>query len=127
MKATSLLCVTLLSCLGCAPPSSTNAPPRKKLITGSYEISSPEVKVKPLPSAPPYPSQARVSRVQGDVVLEVTINEEGKPINVRAIDGPKELIPTAENYLAQFRFFPVIENGRPIKKSFLFTMPFRLR
>ena len=112
---------------GCAAPSSSPSPTTRPLIRSAYEISNPLVKVRNQPSPPPYPTDSRIRRVSGDVVMSVTINEHGVPIRVSTISGPIGLRKTAESYLKEFEFFPVIVDGLPIPTSFLFTMPFRLR
>ncbi|WP_420843039.1 energy transducer TonB [Geothrix alkalitolerans] len=121
------LYVSLALALGCAPATTLGSNRVKQPITGPYEISNPSIKVKLLPPAPPYPRDAKIAGIKGDVTLNVTIDKNGIPISVKAAAGPFELRPTATFYVQKVEFFPFFENGLPIETSFQFVLPFRLR
>ena len=86
-----------------------------------------KVKVTLQPKAPAYPPEAKANRIQGLVVVEVTLDTEGKPETVKATEGPEELHTTAEDYARQWRFKPFLHNGKPTAVRFLLKMPFKLR
>ena len=44
---------------------------------------------------PIYPEAARRAKVQGVVILDVTIGPDGTVVDVHAISGPDELAPAA--------------------------------
>jgi len=85
------------------------------------------IKVALQPPAPAYPAEAKAQRIQGTVVIEITVDEQGVPVGVRALSGPEELRPTAMGYAEQWRFKPHRVNGKPTKARFKLSMPFRLR
>ena len=130
MKQISMA-LTLLVVIGCATPrqqfQQTDTKPTKLLIKTSWEISNPTINVKRIPQPPPYPAEAKSKRIIGDVVLLVTINNSGTPITAKAIDGPPELIPTAEQFIMKFVFGNTDKSTLPSETTFQFTMPFRLR
>jgi protein TonB len=121
------LYVSLALTLGCASPTTPGPIRVKPPITGPYEISNPLVKVKSLPPAPPYPRDAKIAGIKGDVTLDVTIDKNGIPTSIKAVGGPFELRPTATFYASKVEFFPFLENGLPTEISFQFVLPFRLR
>lgn len=122
-----LLLAALGFAVGCAAPETSVHEGRKGPISGAYEISNPKVKVKFQPPPPPYPSNARLKHISGDVLLDVTMNEKGFPFFVKAVSGPKELRQTAEHYLLNFEFHPVLINGVASEISFQFIMPFKVK
>ncbi len=86
-----------------------------------------QIKIKYQPPAPPYPPLAKIAKIQGTVVVEITIGIDGIPIKAQAIDGPPQLRPAAENYAMQWKFEPAMLNGVPQTAKFKLTMPFKLR
>jgi protein TonB len=86
-----------------------------------------QVKIKYQPPPPPYPPLAKIAKIQGTVVVEITIGPDGVPTQANAKEGPPQLRPAAENYAMQWRFFPAELNGVPQYARFKLTMPFRLR
>ncbi len=86
-----------------------------------------QIKIKYQPPAPPYPPLAKIAKIQGTVVVEITIGIDGVPIKAQALDGPPQLRPAAENYAMSWKFEPAMLNGVPQTAKFKLTMPFRLR
>ncbi len=86
-----------------------------------------QIKVKYQPPAPPYPPLAKLAKIQGTVVVEITVGVDGVPVKATALDGPPQLRPTAEQYAMNWRFEPALLNGVPQTARFKLTMPFRLR
>ncbi|MEO9073045.1 MAG: energy transducer TonB [Edaphobacter sp.] len=63
---------------------------------------------------PVYPPQAKADKVQGAVVLAVTINEEGAPVDVRVKKGVRDdLNESALTAVRQWRWKPYLLNGNP--------------
>jgi len=86
-----------------------------------------QMRVKMQPPPPPYPPLAKVSGIQGTVVVELVVNPEGVPISAAALSGPIELTPAAVLYGLDWRFEPATLNGVPQTARFRLTMPFNLR
>ena len=76
---------------------------------------------------PNYPASARNSGAQGRVVVEVTIDEQGKVIEARALSGHSFLLQAAVQAARQARFTPARLSGQPVKIkgtiNYLFTLP----
>ncbi|HEX9009595.1 MAG TPA: M56 family metallopeptidase [Holophagaceae bacterium] len=85
------------------------------------------VKVRFQPDPPAYPPDAKEKRIQGTVIVELVIDENGIPIRARATKGPQALRGTAVAYALGWRFEPVLVDGKPVPARFHLTMPFRLR
>ena len=64
---------------------------------------------------PPYPPTAKAVRAGGDVNVQVTIDETGKVISAKAIDGHSLLRPAAEKAAWSARFKPTTLTGQPVK------------
>ena len=86
-----------------------------------------QVRVKHQPEAPAYPPEAKAQRIQGTVVVVLTINTQGKVLEARAVSGPEELRACAVGYARDWVFEPAHVKGKPVKARFRLTMPFRLR
>jgi protein TonB len=66
---------------------------------------------------PIYPTQARQARIQGNVVLEAMISEQGQIEDLKVVSGPTILAPAAVEAVRQWRYTPYLLNGKPIKKQ----------
>lgn len=86
-----------------------------------------QIRVRYQPPAPHYPTEAKLARVQGTVVLSLIIDPKGEPVRVDAEEGPVPLLTTAIAYALDWRFEPALLNGVPQYARFKLTMPFRLR
>jgi protein TonB len=73
-----------------------------------------------------YPSDARAKGVEGDVIVELWVDETGKPFRTTTIWGPKELRSYAETFCKEHLFAPYIEGGKAIPVRFRMMILFRL-
>ena len=64
--------------------------------------------------APRYPVDARAAYVQGTVVLQVTISEEGAVTDLDVISGPPLLRQAAIDAVRTWRYRPYLINGEPV-------------
>lgn len=76
---------------------------------------------------PTYPPAARNSGAQGRVVVEVTIDEQGKVVEAHAVSGHNFLQQAAVQAARQARFTPARLSGQPVKFkgtiNYVFTLP----
>ena len=76
---------------------------------------------------PIYPAAAKTYGASGQVVVEVTIDEQGKIIEARAVSGHPFLQQAAVNAARQARFSPAKLSGAPVKVkgtiNYVFTLP----
>jgi len=63
---------------------------------------------------PVYPPEAKESRIQGTVKLEITIDKEGHVGPMSVISGPPELIHSATDAVSQWVYKPTLLNGQPV-------------
>ncbi len=73
---------------------------------------------------PVYPSEARNLHLQGAVVLDATINEQGLIEDLTVVSGHPLLIAAAKDAVSQWRYAPFALNGQPIRKQTRITISF---
>jgi protein TonB len=97
--------------LAAVPPP----PPAASRPKGPVRISS-GMKEPRLLYAPPveYSPIARQARVEGTVLLEAIIDEQGNVTQVRAISGPGLLFPSAIKAVVGRRYEPTYLDGQPV-------------
>jgi TonB family protein len=75
---------------------------------------------------PAYPPLAKAAKVSGSVVVEVTLDEEGKVISARAISGHPLLKDAAVAAARAWKFAPTMLEGVPVKVIGTITFNFML-
>lgn len=75
---------------------------------------------------PVYPAMARMTRIQGDVELLITVDEQGRPAQVVPTRGPAQLHGEAIRCAQGWRFEPARMDGQPVPARFHLTIQFRL-
>ncbi len=75
---------------------------------------------------PQYPPSARTLRASGVVTVEVLLDEEGRVISARAVDGSPFLRQAAVVAARQARFSPTVLSGKPVKVAGVITYKFSL-
>ena len=75
---------------------------------------------------PAYPLTARSSGVQGDVVIETTIDKTGSVVRTHVISGPAMLRPSALEALKHWKYEPSRLDGEPVEVQMQVTIRFRL-
>jgi len=63
---------------------------------------------------PKYPSMAQLARIQGSVILRVTIDEQGRVAEAKPISGHPMLIEAAIPAVKGWKFAPFLDNGSPV-------------
>jgi TonB family protein len=76
--------------------------------------------------APAYPLGARSSGVQGDVVIETTIDKSGNVVRTHVVSGPAMLRPSALEALKHWKYEPSRLDGEPVEVQMQVTIRFRL-
>ena len=89
------------------------------------EMDFPKDSLTSTPPQLPYPRDANGKRLQGNVVLEMTVNTLGVTESVIPLQGPGPLLPYSMAWAMRLRFTPFEANGKPIKARFPFRMNFR--
>ena len=65
---------------------------------------------------PVYPAEARRLRLEGNVVLEANITEDGHVDDLKVVSGHPLLAQSAMEAVSKWRYAPYLLNGRPIRK-----------
>ena len=87
------------------------------------EVEPPKV-VKQV--SPVYPETARQSRVEGVVILEAKTDEQGNVVDARVLRSVKGLDQAAIDAVKQWKYEPMVLDGKPRKALFTVTVRFVL-
>ena len=75
-----------------------------------------------------YPDSARRNNIQGTVVLEYVVNEDGRAEDIRVVQGiNNELDTEAINALRRVRHKPGMKDGVPVPVKITLPVVFRLQ
>ena len=76
---------------------------------------------------PIYPPDAMAARIQGVVVIEVSLDTEGRVRDARVLRSIPELDEAALTAVRQWEFTPSIVNGKPVPIVMTVTVNFTLQ
>jgi TonB family protein len=76
--------------------------------------------------APIYPRQALPLRLEGPVVLDATISENGQLENIKVAKGHAMLAQAAIDAVRQWRYRPYLLNGKPVRMQTKITVNFKM-
>src|SRR5258705_9711514 len=120
--------VSFGDCNGCglvdAAPPTPPPPPPPPIVHVGEDIKPPR---KVADVAPVYPPFARAARVEGIVILEAVIAEDGSVRDVRVLRSQALLDEAAIEAVRQWRFTPTLLNGQPVPVVMTITVAFKLR
>jgi TonB family protein len=75
---------------------------------------------------PAYPEVAKMSGVEGDVVMQALISKEGTVKRVHVTEGDSRLRSAAEEAVYKWRYRPYVLHGRPVEVATTVTVNFNL-
>jgi protein TonB len=64
---------------------------------------------------PDYPREARKNHVQGDVILQATIDKEGNVAGLKVVRGEPILADAAVEAVKQWKYRPYLLNGEAVE------------
>jgi TonB family protein len=76
--------------------------------------------------APIYPDAAKAQHVQGDVSVDLAINEMGKIAGMAVLSGPAALRQAALDALRQRKYAPAMLDGKPTATHIVVVVHFQL-
>jgi protein TonB len=76
--------------------------------------------------SPAYPPQALLLRLEGRVILDATIYEDGTVHEISVVQGQPVLARSAKEAVARWRYKPFELNGQPVKTKTTITVDFKL-
>jgi TonB family protein len=91
------------------PPQNAEVPQRVRVSSG---VASGLIIKKVAPS---YPPDARLARIQGQVVLKAVIDKDGNVESLELVSGHPLLAPAAIEAVKQWKYKPYLLNGTPVK------------
>jgi periplasmic protein TonB len=95
--------------------------PRQPIRVASLEQSKLVYKVNPV-----YPPLAARAHVQGNVILEAVVDEEGNVSTLKVLGGHPLLVDAALQAVRQWKYSPTVLNGEPVPIIATVTVVFRL-
>jgi len=75
---------------------------------------------------PVYPLEAKQKGIQGEVLFEITIDEQGEVIDVQVLGGNAILVGAAYEAVKQWRYTSVLLNGSPVRARANVSINFEL-
>jgi protein TonB len=87
--------------------------------------SSVAEKLKTQDVSPTYPEEAKENHIQGDVMLQATIDTEGKVAELKVVTGHPILADAAVKAVKQWRYRPYILDGQPVSVDTTVRIQFR--
>jgi TonB family protein len=98
-----------------------------KIPPGTVELAEPELrKMATKKVVPEYPDIGCSTRVQGDVVVAILVDKNGKVIDAGAKSGPALLCGASINTAKKWEFQPFMKDGQPVKFTGTLTFRFNL-
>jgi periplasmic protein TonB len=76
--------------------------------------------------SPTYPTQARIQRIEGTVVLDAVVGEDGSVRDVKVSSGPAVLASAAKQAVELWRYQPFQLNGKPVAMGTSIRIIFKL-
>jgi protein TonB len=76
--------------------------------------------------APVYPAVAQSARVQGVVILQAVIGEDGRVLDTAVLRSIPLLDQAAQDAVRQWEFTPTLLNGVPVPVIMTMTVQFTL-
>jgi protein TonB len=89
-----------------APP-----PPVKRIVRVGGDLKPPR---RIYAADPQYPIIAKQAKIQGTVVIDAVIDEQGNVVQAHVVSGPGLLLGSAMEAVAKWRYEPTRLNGQPI-------------
>lgn len=104
------------------PPPAPEPPQKTPKVVHKGVITSQAIELP----RPNYPPPAKQMGIQGAVSIQVLIDESGRVISAKALNGSPFLTNEASRAAMQARFSPTMLNGQPVKVSGIITYNFVL-
>jgi len=104
-----------------APPP---PPPTHRIVRVGGDLKPPRAISRPDPL---YPTLAKQARIQGVVIIDAVIDENGNLVQARAISGPPLLIPSALEAVMKWKYAPSFLDGQPISVAMHVEVTFVLQ
>ncbi|MGD0956974.1 MAG: energy transducer TonB [Candidatus Acidiferrales bacterium] len=99
-------------------------PPSRKIVRVGGDVKQPQ----PISTPPPaYPAVARAAKIEGVVIIDAVIDEQGNVVRARAIEGPGLLVAAALTAVTQWKYQPTYLDGQAVEIQTHVEVHFRLQ
>jgi periplasmic protein TonB len=122
MLITRFLALPALVVLAAFAVAQDNPPPKHLRVSSGVANS-----LKIHDAQPHYPREAQEMGIQGDVILQATIDTKGNLTNLRIVQGDPILVAAAVDAVKKWRYRPYILNGEPVDVDTTIKIQFHLR
>jgi len=102
-----------------APPP----PPERRIVRVGGNVKPPVPISTPQPN---YPAVARAAHIEGLVVIDAIIDEQGDVVQAKVVEGPPLLIAAALDAVAKWKYAPTYLNGQTVSIRTHIEVMFRL-
>jgi protein TonB len=106
------------------PPPPPQPQPTKRIVRAGSGIKAPR---QIYSVNPEYPRLARDTHIQGIVIVDAIIDEQGNVVQARAVSGHLLLIAAALKAVLQWKYEPTSLNGQPVSVALQVQVNFELK
>ena len=99
-------------------------PPTRRIVRVGGNVRPPVALSTPEPR---YPAIAMAAHIEGIVVIDAIIDEQGNVVQAKVIQGPPLLIAAALEAVTQWKYEPTYLNGQPVAVNTHVQVKFRLQ
>ncbi len=106
------------------PPAQTDQPAkptRLRISTGAAK----GLKIHDV--QPKYPQDARARGIEGDVLLQATIDTQGNLTNLKVVQGEPILVEASMDAVKKWKYRPYIYEGKPVEVDTTIRIEFHMR
>jgi len=75
---------------------------------------------------PIYPPEAKLKKIQGDMVLRATIDTKGNIIDLQPVQGASILVKASMDAVKNWKYRPYLLNGEPVEVETTIKVQFRM-
>jgi protein TonB len=98
-------------------------PPTKKIVRVGGDVKQPQPISTPQPI---YPAVALAAKIEGVVVIDAVIDEQGNIVRAKVVDGPPLLVGAALAAVTHWKYEPTYLDGQAVEIETHVDVRFRL-
>jgi periplasmic protein TonB len=121
MRKPQLLAAAACVCLAVVAAAQTTDAPKRLRISSRVADG-----LKTHSVDPTYPREARDKGIQGDVILQATIDTKGNIASLKAVKGDPILADASIEAVKQWKYKPFLLNGEPVEVETTILIKFHL-
>ncbi len=112
-------------CLGTAPAIQGEQAKESSVTDRKSDDLKPEIIEK---VSPKYPEEAKKAKVMGKVIVEATVDTDGRVAEAKVVnEADARLAQAAIDAVKQWKFKPIQKDGKPVKVKTTVTLNFQLK